>query len=256
MHMAPRGSKRGSRATEPASHGATRARERKGWSWPTSCLMTGCPKSAIRVRAYEIFLRRGGQGGTPESDWLLAREELIKEVGSAKARAGSGTGKAAAVETAPPPEPAAAPPETLGSQRPLEHRQSPRPLALEERHASSRLGVGLGACRRLRKCCALALARLGSVRRPLHPGAQVGVRPVAVHVEREDGNSLKPPADWSSRSPRTALFPDAPQVPGDHHCASAGHRLATTGRRQGSRVPIHSAKERFAVCGKTSGPAR
>jgi hypothetical protein len=69
----------------------------------------GMSEERIRVRAYEIFLRRGGQGGTPESDWLLAREELIKEAGSAKARAGTGTGKAA-VETAPPPEPAAAPP--------------------------------------------------------------------------------------------------------------------------------------------------
>ena len=79
------------------------------------------------------------------------------------------------------------------------------------------------------------------------PRAQVGRRPVAVHVEREGGNSPKPPVDWSSRSPRTALFPDGPPTPDDHHCASAGHRLATTGRRQGSRVPIHSAIERFAV---------
>jgi hypothetical protein len=80
----------------------------------------GLSEERIRVRAYEIFLRRGGQGGAPESDWLLAREELIKEAGLAsaspaspaggKARTGTGTGKAAVVETAPPPEPAAAPP--------------------------------------------------------------------------------------------------------------------------------------------------
>jgi Protein of unknown function (DUF2934) len=75
----------------------------------------GLSEERIRVRAYEIFLRRGGQGGTPESDWLLAREELIKEAGSAAAasagaKARTGSGKAAAVEAAPPPEPAAAPP--------------------------------------------------------------------------------------------------------------------------------------------------
>ena len=102
-------------------------------------------------------------------------------------------------------------------------------------HRSGRSGVGLGACRRRRKCWALAPARLGSVRRSLHPRAQVGVRPVAVHVEREDGNSPKPTVGWSSRSPRTALFPDGPPVPDDHHCASAGRRLATTGS---SEAPV------------------
>lgn len=39
----------------------------------------GLSEERIRVRAYEIFLRRGGQGGSPESDWLLAREELQRE---------------------------------------------------------------------------------------------------------------------------------------------------------------------------------
>lgn len=67
----------------------------------------GLSEERIRVRAYEIFLRRGGQGGTPESDWLLAREELIKEAAASPA-ARSKAGKAA--EPAPPPEPAAAPP--------------------------------------------------------------------------------------------------------------------------------------------------
>ena len=83
------------------------------------------------------------------------------------------------------------------------------------------------------------------------PRAQVGRRPVAVHVEREDGTRLKPPAASSSRSPRTALFPDGRQTPDDHHCASAGRRLATTGSDRGSRVPIHSAIGRFAASGKT-----
>jgi hypothetical protein len=68
----------------------------------------GLSEERIRVRAYEIFLRRGGQGGTPESDWLLAREELIKEASSASPAGGKGRSS----ETAPPPspEPAAAPP--------------------------------------------------------------------------------------------------------------------------------------------------
>ena len=67
----------------------------------------GLTEERIRVRAYEIFLRRGGQGGTPESDWLLAREELIKEAGSP---AGGKARAATAAEPAPPSEAAAAPP--------------------------------------------------------------------------------------------------------------------------------------------------
>jgi Protein of unknown function (DUF2934) len=39
----------------------------------------GLSDERIRIRAYEVFLRRGGQGGSPESDWLLAREELSQE---------------------------------------------------------------------------------------------------------------------------------------------------------------------------------
>jgi hypothetical protein len=30
----------------------------------------------IRVRAYELFLQRGGHGGSPEQDWLQAVEEI------------------------------------------------------------------------------------------------------------------------------------------------------------------------------------
>jgi hypothetical protein len=30
----------------------------------------------IRVRAYEIYLQRGGDGGSPEQDWLRAVEEI------------------------------------------------------------------------------------------------------------------------------------------------------------------------------------
>ena len=72
----------------------------------------------------------------------------------------------------------------------------------------SRWGWGWAPAGACAECCALAPARLGSVRRPFSSRAQVGRRPVAVHVEREGGNSPKPPAGWSSRSPRTALFPE------------------------------------------------
>lgn len=33
----------------------------------------------IRQRAYEIYLRRGGRGGSPEQDWLQATAEIYEE---------------------------------------------------------------------------------------------------------------------------------------------------------------------------------
>jgi hypothetical protein len=33
----------------------------------------------IRERAYELYLRRGGNGGSPEQDWLQARQEICGE---------------------------------------------------------------------------------------------------------------------------------------------------------------------------------
>jgi hypothetical protein len=33
----------------------------------------------IRIRAYELYLRRGGRGGTPEQDWFEAAAELYGE---------------------------------------------------------------------------------------------------------------------------------------------------------------------------------
>jgi hypothetical protein len=30
----------------------------------------------IRVRAYELYLQRGGMGGSPEQDWLQAKNEI------------------------------------------------------------------------------------------------------------------------------------------------------------------------------------
>ncbi len=33
----------------------------------------------IRVRAYELYLQRGGTGGSPEQDWLQAKNEVCGE---------------------------------------------------------------------------------------------------------------------------------------------------------------------------------
>jgi hypothetical protein len=33
----------------------------------------------IRLRAYHLYLRRGGHGGSPEQDWLQAVEEISRE---------------------------------------------------------------------------------------------------------------------------------------------------------------------------------
>jgi len=30
----------------------------------------------IRLRAYHLYLQRGGHGGSPEQDWLRAKEEI------------------------------------------------------------------------------------------------------------------------------------------------------------------------------------
>ncbi|SRR5579883_1796858 len=40
----------------------------------------GNPKSnveeQIRIRAYQLYLERGGNGGSPEQDWFRAQEEI------------------------------------------------------------------------------------------------------------------------------------------------------------------------------------
>ena len=33
----------------------------------------------IRARAYELYVQRGGRGGSPEQDWFQARKELCGE---------------------------------------------------------------------------------------------------------------------------------------------------------------------------------
>jgi hypothetical protein len=34
------------------------------------------PEEKVRARAYELYLQRGGQGGSPEQDWLQALREI------------------------------------------------------------------------------------------------------------------------------------------------------------------------------------
>jgi hypothetical protein len=36
----------------------------------------------IRVRAYELYLQRRGQGGSPEQDWLQAAAEVHSQAGA------------------------------------------------------------------------------------------------------------------------------------------------------------------------------
>jgi Protein of unknown function (DUF2934) len=33
----------------------------------------------IRTRAYELYLQRGGRGGSPEQDWFQAQKEVSEE---------------------------------------------------------------------------------------------------------------------------------------------------------------------------------
>ena len=33
----------------------------------------------VRARAYELYLRRGGRGGSPEQDWFQAMQEIYGE---------------------------------------------------------------------------------------------------------------------------------------------------------------------------------
>ena len=37
----------------------------------------------IRIRAYELYLERGGVGGSPEQDWLRAKEEICGRAATA-----------------------------------------------------------------------------------------------------------------------------------------------------------------------------
>ncbi len=37
---------------------------------------TAVPEEQVRHRAYELYLQRGGQGGSPEQDWFQALQEI------------------------------------------------------------------------------------------------------------------------------------------------------------------------------------
>ena len=39
----------------------------------------GVPEELVRRRAYEIYLRRRGQGGSPEQDWFQALQEISQQ---------------------------------------------------------------------------------------------------------------------------------------------------------------------------------
>jgi hypothetical protein len=43
---------------------------------PKKSQVTSNMEELIRRRAYEIYLERGGKGGSPEQDWLRAQEEI------------------------------------------------------------------------------------------------------------------------------------------------------------------------------------
>ena len=45
----------------------------------------------IRIRAYEIYLDRGGDHGLDEQDWLQAESELIAELNPTAVSAGAGS---------------------------------------------------------------------------------------------------------------------------------------------------------------------
>ncbi len=42
-------------------------------------------REQIEVRAYEIYLQRGGEDGRPEDDWLQAEQELLDEYAASSA---------------------------------------------------------------------------------------------------------------------------------------------------------------------------
>jgi|GEM_PF-2385383 len=49
----------------------------------TKCRTKVMPtEDQIRLRAYEIYLRRGNAPGSPEGDWAQAERELIEELNS------------------------------------------------------------------------------------------------------------------------------------------------------------------------------
>jgi len=61
--------KRGSK-TKPENGNGTKAAEQ------VTTRSSPILEEKIRTRAYELYLQRGGTGGSPEQDWLRAKEEI------------------------------------------------------------------------------------------------------------------------------------------------------------------------------------
>ena len=62
--------KKSARKTKPENGNGTKAAEQ--------VMVQSSPvlEEKIRTRAYELYLQRGGIGGSPEQDWLRAKEEI------------------------------------------------------------------------------------------------------------------------------------------------------------------------------------
>jgi hypothetical protein len=61
--------------TQPENGNATRAAQ-PVTTTPAFAHASPVVEEKIRTRAYELYLQRGGVGGSPEQDWLRAKEEV------------------------------------------------------------------------------------------------------------------------------------------------------------------------------------
>ena len=55
-------------SAQPVAVSPKVASERSAASFPV--------EEQIRIRAYQLYLERGGHGGSPEQDWFRAQEEI------------------------------------------------------------------------------------------------------------------------------------------------------------------------------------
>jgi Protein of unknown function (DUF2934) len=81
----PTPKKRTRKAAEPANGNGIHAENGNG---AVETSVTAAPEATnrnqvvpsleeqIRIRAYHLYLQRGGHGGSPEQDWLRAKEEI------------------------------------------------------------------------------------------------------------------------------------------------------------------------------------
>jgi hypothetical protein len=67
-----------SKPNAEAANGTKVAQEAKVGSKTTATLEMPCEEQ-IRIRAYELYLQREGQGGSPEQDWFRAVAEVYGE---------------------------------------------------------------------------------------------------------------------------------------------------------------------------------